>query len=111
MPMNIDAFSGETLSLSFTCKDSDGDPVNLTGYTARASVRTTPTATAVALNLSPTIPTPANGIVLVNVSDEATAAIAAGIYYWDLVLDTPAGSVIYIAGGTIKFRTLVTRTA
>lgn len=107
--MNIDAYSGETLSLSFVCKDAAGAAVNLTGYTARAAVRTTPTATAVTLNLSPTIPTPANGTVLVNVSDETTATIPAGIYYWDLVLDVPGGSVIYIAGGTIKFRTLVTR--
>lgn len=104
---NFNVYSGETFSASFTCLDDAGDAVNLTGYAARAQVRTTPTATTVTLNLAPTIPTPANGVILINVE---TLGIAAGIYYWDLVLDTPgAADTIFITGGTIKFRNLVTR--
>jgi len=104
---NFDTHAGETFSASFTCLDSAGVAVNLTGYTARAQVRSTPTSTAILLNLAPTIPTPANGIIVINV---ATAGIAAGIYYWDLVLDLPSSAgTIFITGGTFKFRNLVTR--
>ena len=104
---NFDTHAGETFTASFTCLDNAGDPVNLTGYAARAQVRATSTSSTVLLNLAPTIPTPANGIISINV---ATTGISAGIYYWDLVLDLPSSAgTIFITGGTIKFRDLVTR--
>lgn len=103
---NFDIHAGETFAASFTCLDSAGDPVNLTGFTPRAQVRLTAIATSVVLNLAPTIPTPANGVIVINV---ATTGISAGIYYWDLVLDTPATETIFVTGGTIKFRNLVTK--
>ena len=106
---NLNAYSGETLTLSFSCKDEAGDAFNLTGYSARAKVRATIASSTVVLDLAPTIPTPANGIIAVSKTDEQTAAVAPGVYQWDLVLDTPTGGVIYIAGGTIKFRQIASR--
>lgn len=106
---NLNAYSGETLSLSFTCKDEAGDAFNLTGYSARAKVRQTVSSSDVTLDLTPAIPVPADGIIVINKTDEQTAAVAPGTYYWDLVLDTPTNGVIFIAGGTIKFRQIVSR--
>ena len=105
----INAFSGATLSLSFTCKDENGDPVDLTGHSARAEVRPTVSSEEVTLDLAPTIPTPANGIISVSISDEITAAIEPGAYVWGLVLETPAGGVIPIESGPIIFRQIVPR--
>ena len=105
----VNAYSGATLSLSFTCKDEDGDPVNLTGYTARAEVRPTISSSTITLNLAPTIPTPANGIISVSIADEVTALIEPGAYVWGLVLVTPAGGVIPIESGPIVFRQIVPR--
>lgn len=105
----VNAYSGATLSLSFTCKDENGDAVNLTGYTARAEVRPTISSSTITLNLSPTIPTPANGIISVNIADEVTALIEPGAYVWGLVLVTPAGGVIPIESGPIIFRQIVPR--
>lgn len=105
----VNAYSGATLSLSFTCKDDAGDPVDLTGYTARAEVRPTISSDEVTLDLSPTIPTPANGVILVSVPDELTAAVAPASYVWGLVLETPAGGVIPIESGPIIFRQIVPR--
>lgn len=105
----VNAYSGATLSLSFTCKDENGDAVNLTGYTARAEVRPTISSSTITLNLSPTIPTPANGIISVNIADEVTALIEPGAYVWGLVLVTPAGGVIPIESGPIVFRQIVPR--
>jgi len=108
---NLNFYSGETLSMSLSCKDSAGAAFPLTGYTARAQVRASVTSTAVVLDLSPTIPTPLTGLISILKTDEQTLTVTPGTYYWDLVLDTPTGGVIFIAGGTIKFRKLVTRTA
>ena len=109
--VNFDQFCGATLSMSLACKDADGDPISLTGYTARGQVRDKPGGSTLVLNLSPTIPTPANGTIVISVSDETTAAITPGIYSWDVVLDTPSGGVIYITGGTVKFRAICTPAA
>jgi hypothetical protein len=105
----INAFSGATLSLSFTCKDENGTAVNLTGYTARAEVRPTISSSTITLNLSPTIPTPANGIISISIADEVTSLIEPGAYVWGLVLVTPAGGVIPIESGPIVFRQIVPR--
>ena len=105
----VNAYSGATLSLSFACKDENGDAVNLTGYTARAEVRPTISSSTITLNLAPTIPTPANGIISVSIADEVTALIEPGAYVWGLVLVTPAGGVIPIESGPIVFRQIVPR--
>ena len=105
----VNAYSGATLSLSFTCKDENGDAVNLTGYTARAEVRPTISSSTITLNLAPTIPTPANGIISVIIADEVTASIEPGAYVWGLVLVTPTGGVIPIESGPIVFRQIVPR--
>jgi hypothetical protein len=107
----VQAYSGATLSISFTCKDELGDPVDLTGFTARAEVRPTISSEVLTLDLAPTIPTPANGVIVVSVSDEITAGIEAGNYVWGLVLETPEGNVIPIESGPILFRQIVPREA
>lgn len=105
----VNAYSGATLSLSFTCKDEAGDPVDLTGFSARAEVRPTVSSETLTLDLAPTIPTPANGIIVVDIADEVTALIEPGAYVWGLVLETPAGGVIPIESGPIVFRQIVPR--
>jgi hypothetical protein len=106
---NIDARSGETLNISFACKDIEGEPSDLTGYSARMVMRTSVASPAVAFDFEPTIPVPTNGVVFVDCTPEQTEIISAGMYYWDIVLDTPDDEVLPLAGGTIKFRQLVTR--
>ena len=105
----VNAYSGATLNMSFTCKDEDGDPVDLAGFSARAEVRPTISSSTITLNLAPTIPTPANGIILVEVADTVTATIPAGAYVWGLVLVTDDDKVIPIESGPIVFRQIVPR--
>jgi hypothetical protein len=105
----VQAYSGATLTLSFTCKDEDGDPVDLTGFSARAEVRETVSSDEVILDLDPTIPTPANGIIVIEVVDTVTATIPAGSYVWGLVLVTDEDKVIPIESGPIIFRQIIPR--
>ena len=103
-------YTGATFSASFTCKDSAGAVVNLTGYSARSQMRTSVSSSTVTLDLSPTISAPATGVINITVTDETTDTLEAGTYYWDLVLDKAAdGSVTHLADGTLEFRQQVTR--
>jgi hypothetical protein len=97
---NFEFWIGEDITMSLTCLQSDGTAFNLTGYTAAGVLKINPSS-AVALNLVPTIPTPANGVVLVSVN---TAAVAAGVYGWDVQIKLGANAPIVIGYGTAKLR-------
>lgn len=92
---------GATFTKSITWKDSAGDPVDLTGYTARMQVRADPD-TAEILEL-----TTSGGITLGGVagtiallaSAATTAALAPGIYRYDLELVSGAGVVTRLLQG------------
>jgi len=104
------ANSGSTFTATFTCKDSAGSVVNLTGHTARAMLRPEVSSATLTLNMAPTIPTPANGVISITITDEVTATIDAGLYYWDLVLDKAFdGSVQHLVSGTLNIKQQVTR--
>lgn len=89
-------------------------PVDLTGYTARMQVRATIDAPDVLLELSTinariTLPDPAQGQLLLEVSATDTAAITwtGGVY--DLELTSPAGKVTRLLRGTVTVSPEVTR--
>lgn len=104
------AHSGSTFTATFTCKDSSGSVINLTGHSARAMLRPSVSSDTLTLNMAPTIPTPSNGVINITIADETTATIEAGLYYWDLVLDKAAdGTVQHLVSGTLNIKQQVTR--
>lgn len=105
----LTAYSGATFALSLSCQDDAATAFDLTGYTARGSVRQSLTSATVTLDLSPTIPSPATGVIEINIADETTAAIDPGNYVWDVVLDEPGGGVVYLVGGSLILRPLATQ--
>lgn len=102
--VKLTATIGTTFALSLSCKDSAGDPVNLTGYTARGLIKTTLESENTVYDLSPSIATPASGIVTALISAEDTQGIDPDSYVWSIVLDTPSSATICIGSGTIVFR-------
>lgn len=99
--LTYEFFIGTAVSMTLTAKQSDGTPENLTGYTATGWVRTSPSAVVDTLDLAPTIPTPANGIVSINVD---SSDVPAGIYAFRvLITDEPALPIV-LASGTMKFK-------
>ena len=87
---NITAEQGATLSRTITWKNSTGNPINLSGYTARMQVRADYESAASLLTLT----TENGGITLggalgtivITASATATAALSAGSYVYDLEL-------------------------
>ena len=59
---NLVIDQGSDFAINFTVKE-DGSAKNLTGYSARAQMRTSKTASSVAATFTCTISTPANGTV------------------------------------------------
>jgi hypothetical protein len=94
------------------CLDADGAPVDLTGWQAFAEVREDPEGPVV-LSLAPFVADPEAqpGIVHFPALPPATtAALPAGGFAWDLVLQSPAGvRTEPLVAGSVRIPTPITR--
>jgi len=100
---------GATFRRTLTVKAA-GVAVNLTGYTARAMIRAKIADAAPLWTISCTIPTPANGQIIMLITDEETAAFTWKSGVWDLELVTPSGDVTRLLKGKVTNDFEVTRT-
>lgn len=109
---NIIADQGATFNRVVTYNDSNGVPVNLTGYTAKMQIRPTPGASELAVELSTvngriTLGGSA-GTVTLNVA-AADMEFSAGQYAYDLELTSGSGVVTRVLMGTFLLRGEVTK--
>lgn len=103
---------GSTWSLQLTWLDSDGAPIDLTGYSARMQIRPTLESSTVTASLT----SPSNGITLggtagtvtLAMTATQTAAITAGTYVYDVELVSGL-TVTRIVEGGLTVRREVTR--
>jgi len=108
---NLIIDQGATWSITFTYKNTDGTPINLTGYSAALQLRTSYDAASAALSL-----TSGSGIVLggtagtiaVTATATQTGALTAGEYVHDLEL-TSSSVVTRLVQGRITVTPQVTR--
>lgn len=103
-------YAGNKRILNVTVKDQAGAALNLTGYSATFKLLkrqggAIQTPAALTLTSNPpagiTIPTPANGIVVVTLATGATAGFMGG-YYWDLELVDGSGDTNVVAVGEME---------
>ena len=100
---------GTTFTVDITINES-GSAKNLTGYSARAQMRSTKTATSVAGSFTCTIPTPSNGIVKMELSPSTSSAMTAGQYFYDLEIYTGSDAIVKrIIEGKVNLTQEVTR--
>ncbi len=112
-PANLDLtiYKGITFGpILITCNDSEGAPVDLTGYTAFATARPLAPGWPGEINLVPTITDAAAGQLTITMTDDQTQALTTGKWGYDLVLQNPAGERLgpYLAG-TLHVHSLNTR--
>ena len=112
---------GETFTRIITLKDNQVVPVpiNLTGYTARASIRTTADATTVTATFLCTFdPDRLTGRITISLTDAETSLLPTvgktdysklAKYTWDMEIVSPGGIVTRILNGTITVSPEVTR--
>lgn len=101
MPQNYDLtiYEGDAVKFTVSVKDAANAAVNLTGYTAKAQLKTSFTD-ASPVEFVCTITTPTDGVVSVYLAPATTATLIAGeSYIWDFQLTEPGGDVrTYLAG-------------
>lgn len=104
---------GATLLKPIVWKDSNGTPVNLTGYTAKMQVRRNAADPTVLLELSNTNGrlsiTPGTGTVTLIFSAATTAAITWTRGKYDLELTSADGTVTRLIEGEITVSKEITR--
>lgn len=108
---NIICDQGATFNRVITWKNTAGSPINLTGYTAKMQVRTSPAAATAVLTLS----TAAGSIVLGGALGTVTLTAAASLmtmdgynYVYDLELTSGGGEVTRLVMGNFTVRAEVT---
>ena len=110
--VNFTLDQGSTFSLSCVYKDSEGNPINLTGHTAISQARETVDASTPLWNLvSPTDITlgGSSGEITLTIPATTTANYPAGkTYFYDLELIT-GSTVIRLIQGQIYISPEVTR--
>jgi hypothetical protein len=108
---NFTLDQGSTWTLQIVYKDSNGNPINLTGYTAEMQVRRKFDSDTAVLTLS----TSNGGITIVGatgtlnlIATDEQAAIDPGLYVYDLELST-GGVRTRLIQGTVTVSGEVTR--
>lgn len=75
---------GEDVSLVVTVTNSEGEAVDITGWSIYFAVKRRTSDTSPLLSVAAALTTPASGIATVTLTDEQTAALDPGLYYFDV---------------------------
>ena len=100
---------GSTFVIDITIKES-GSVKDLTGYSARAQMRSTKTASQVAASFTCTIPILTNGIVKMELPAATSSAMTAGLFFYDLEIHAAGDAIVKrLIEGKVTLNQEVTR--
>ena len=106
---NIVIDQGADYSASIDVTDSDGDTIDLTGYTAAGQIRKTySSSSAVDFTVSVASPTTA-GILNIGLSNIQTNAMKAGRYVYDVEITNSGGVKTRVLEGQVEITPGVTQ--
>lgn len=105
---NIVITRGDTTTLSITITSNGTTPIDITGRTYRAQVRSNTEDTSYELAFTCTLTTPASGVLTCVLSAAQTATLEPGNHTWDLE-ENASGVVSTILSGTFTVLADVTR--
>lgn len=86
----------------------NGDPYNLTGFTAKSQVKKSYYSSSATAQFIITIPTPANGTINLGLPSANTSNIAAGRYVYDVIIKDSANTVTRVLEGIVNVLPSVT---
>ena len=109
----ITIYQGETFNpLPISFVDVNGNPINLTGYSAVMSAKVALQDTAFAFQVtsatSMIVINGAAGTITINIPPSVTAQLAPFTGVWDLFITSPMGYVTRLLGGVISIPESVT---
>lgn len=108
---NITTIAGDTIEFQVLLKDPSDAPMDLTGYTAKAQIRASATATDVLLEFNVIGSLDSTGLIHLRIEAPATEILRttnAGV--WDLeITRTSDNTRLTVLGGTVRASLDVTR--
>ena len=105
---NIFIDQGATFTTTVTVTDSNGDAVNLSGYSVAAQIRKTflsSTATA----FTATISNASSGEITISLTPTQTTALEAGRFVYDVLITASGGTKTRVVEGQVTVNPSVTR--
>lgn len=99
---------GDTETLVVTITADGSTPVDITGRTYRAQIRSTQDSTTIKASFTCTVPNGTDGQVSCVLSATSSAALSAGLYFWDLE-ENASGIISTILAGNVTVIADVTR--
>lgn len=106
--LNLKIVRGDTQNIVVNLTSNGTTPIDITGRTYRAQIRTTKDSGIVDASFTCTVTNGASGQVTCSMSAATTAGLASGTHYWDLE-ETNSGVVTTIFAGTVTVLADVTR--
>jgi len=102
---NLIVEQGATFSSSITVKDSDGNALDLTGYTASAKMALGYSSTRTRTTITTTINEPTTGVVGLSLTADQTAALdAPARYVYDVDITASDSTVTRVIEGIMTIR-------
>ena len=99
---------GDTETIVVTSTTDGTTPIDITGRTYSAQLRTTPDIAIVSATFTCTVTDAANGQVTCVLSAASSAVLDPGYYYWDLQ-ENASGTISTLLSGTVTVLADVTR--
>ena len=106
--LNIFIDQGATFTTTVTVTDSNGDAVNLSGYSVAAQIRKTflsSSATAFTASIS----NASSGEITISLTDTQTTALEAGRFVYDVLITASGGTKTRVVEGQVTVNPSVTR--
>jgi hypothetical protein len=91
---------GATFSTTITVEDTNGDAINLTGYTANSQIRKSYYSTT-ANNFTATVTGIANGEITLSMTAANTSNLTNGRALYDLLITAPNGTKTRVVEGIV----------
>ena len=109
MISNLTIDQGSSFSVDIDVSDADGDPLNLSGYTASGHMRKTYSSSTFT-DLNASIANETGGVVRITLNPTQSNAIKAGRYVYDVeITKTATSEVTRVVEGQIDVTPGVTR--
>ena len=99
---------GSDFSTSITLTDVNGDPYDLTDYTAKSQVKKSYYSSNTTANFVITISDPTSGVVGISLDSANTANIAAGRYVYDVLIKNSSNNITRVLEGIVNVLPQVT---
>lgn len=100
---------GGTFNTSITLDDINGLPYDLSNIIVKGQVRKSYYSANSTADFTITVPTPTNGVIVLNLDSPTTSNIAAGRYVYDVAIKDTANNVTRVLEGIVNVIPQVTR--